>query len=126
MNAPTPEQIAKLPKWAQDHIKNLDRRMVVAERTLKEYQDAQTPSPVFYDDLLCVGEGGPKHVRRFVQTRRISIVNDGIRVDVMVRGDGDKGVEVSWGDDGRLCREVAMVPISFQKMKILTKEDMRA
>lgn len=124
MNTPTPEQIAKLPKWAQEHIADLDRRMVVAERSLKEYEDAQTPSEFFYDDLLCIGGKSPQNVRRYVQTHRISIVRDGIRADVLLRHD-EPGIEISWGDEHRGCREVAMIPTSFQKIKLLSKDKMR-
>lgn len=124
MNAPTPEQLEKLPKWAQEHIKDLNRRMVIAERTLKEYQDAQTPSEFFYDDYLCIGGGSPQHARRYVQTHKISVVKDGVRADVLLRHD-EPGIEISWGDEKRTCREVALVPTSFQKIKLVTKDHIR-
>ncbi len=123
-NTPTAEKIAKLPKWAQEHIANLDRRMELAERKLKEFEDAQTPSEFFYDDYVCVGDGSPPNVRRYVQTHKISVVRDGVRVDIMLRLD-EKGIEISWGDEFRGCREIAMVPTSFQKIKLVKKEDIR-
>lgn len=124
MNIPTQEQIAKLPKWAQEHIENLDRRVVVSERALKEFTDTQTESAFFYDDYLCIGEGTPKFVRKYIQTYKISVVRDGIQVDVLLRQD-DPGIEIGWGGTNHAMKEVAMVPISFQKVKIVPKEKMR-
>ena len=121
---PTPEQIAKLPKWAQEHIEGLDRRVVIAERTLKEYGDTQTESPFFYDDYLCIGGGSPQFARKYIQTHKVSVVKDGVRVDVLLRMD-EKGIEISWGDEDRTCREVAMIPTSFQKIKLVQKEHIR-
>lgn len=125
MNAPTPEQIAKLPKWAQERIADLERRTATAELVLKEFQDAQTPSPIFYDDLVCIGSGGPQFVRRYVQSSRVSIVRDGVRADVLLRADGDTGIEISWGDEKRGVSQVAMVPLSFQKVVLLSKAQLR-
>ena len=44
MNIPTQEQIEKLPRWAREYIRGLERRTVIAERTLLEFCDNQTPS----------------------------------------------------------------------------------
>jgi len=124
MNIPTPEQLEKLPKWAQEYIKDLDRRMVVSERTLKEYTDTQTPAEFFIDDLVCIGEGSPKFMRKFIQTNKMSVLRDGVRVDILLRHD-EKGIEIGWSDEQRGCREIAMIPTSFQKIKLVQKEDIR-
>lgn len=121
---PTAEQISKLPKWAQEHIESLDRRVVIAERTLKEYHDTQTPSEFFYDDYLCIGGGSPTFARKYIQTHKISVVRHGVRADILLRME-DKGIEISWSDEDRTCREIAMVPTSFQKIKLVKKEDIR-
>lgn len=44
---PTPEQIAKLPKWAELWIADCERRCNEAETRLKEYLDNQTLSHVY-------------------------------------------------------------------------------
>lgn len=46
MNTPTPEQIAKLPKWAQDYIRALRHQLSDAVGTL----DDAAPSDVFYTE----------------------------------------------------------------------------
>ena len=124
MNSPTPEQIAKLPKWAQEYIEDLSRRTEIAGRALKEYTDSQTPSPFFFDDFLPVGGESPQFSRTYVQTHKICVVKDGVRVDVLLRDD-EPGIEVSWGDEKRGMRETPMIPISYQKIKILPKDQLR-
>ena len=125
METLTPEQIAKLPKWAQIHIANLDRRVVLSERALKEYQDGQTPSPFFYEDFLCVGGGPPKHTTTYIQTHKVSVIHEGVRADIMLRLD-EPCIQIGWGDEHRGCREVAMIPTSFQQIKLLQKNRMRS
>ncbi len=124
MNIPTPEQIAKLPKWAQEYIENLDRRVVIAERELKKMQDSQTPSEFYIDDVLCIGEGTPQHARRYVQTHKMTVEHDGVKLTILLRQD-EKGIDLQWNNTSRLMSEVAMVPLSFNKVKIVAKEFMR-
>lgn len=121
---PTTEQIATLPKWAQEHIKSLDRRVVISERTLQEYCDTQTKSPFFYEELLCFGGETPQFVRKYIQTYGISVIRDGVRVDILLRHD-ESGIEVSWGSDDRLIWEIPMIPVSHQKIKIVPRDKLR-
>lgn len=46
---PTPEQLAKLPKWARDHIALLTMKMTEAEQRL-EARQSQEPTRVFVPD----------------------------------------------------------------------------
>ena len=124
MNIPTPEQISKLPKWAQEYVRDLERRSTIAERTLKEYTDAQTPSEFYIDDLLCIGPGGPQSGRQYVQTHKISVERDGVKLDVLLRMD-TPGIDLSWCSSTRLMEEVAMIPLSFNKVKLVPKDKMR-
>ncbi len=41
------EQTAKLPKWAQAHIADCERRCEDAESKLKDYLDSQSPSLIY-------------------------------------------------------------------------------
>ena len=122
-NTPTPEKIAKLPKWAQEHITDLERRQKAAETHFREHIDSQTPSDIFYDEYVGVGEHSDNFTR-YVQTNRITIKHDGVRLDILLRPE-DKGIELQWDDENRRCREIAMVPTSFQKVKLIRKEDIR-
>lgn len=121
---PTPEQIAKLPKWAQEHIQSLDRRMATAERALNEHLDSQTPSEFFIEDFLCVGGGSPQFVKKYIQAHKVCVERDGVKLTILLRQD-EKGLDLQWHSTNRLMNEVALVPISFNKVKIVSKECMR-
>ena len=114
----TTEQKSKLPKWAQEHIEDLDQRAVIAERTLKEIRNNQTPSEFFVE-----GWDG-KLERHYVKTHKISVEREGVHVDILLRLD-NPGVDVSFWSTNRLCREIAMVPTGFNQVRIMTKEQMR-
>ena len=120
---PTPEQIAKLPKWAQERMEDLERRTRVAERALKENLDAQTPSEFYVEEYLSTGEGSDKHVRRYIQTYKMAVEHDGVKLTILLRQD-EKGIDLQWNSN-RLMNEVALVPLSFNKVKIVAKEFMR-
>jgi len=122
MNAtPTPEQIEKLPKWAQEHIKDLDRRAFVSERSLREYRDSLTPSEFFveeYDADL------KKMVRKYVQTNKIAVERNKIHLEIILRQD-ENGIDVTWWSEDRLTREIALVPKGFNSISIVGKDQMR-
>lgn len=122
---PTPEQMAKLPRWAQEHINEITRQREVAIKALNEWTDAQTPAPFFFDDMQCTGEKtGPTDRRRYVQTHRMIVEHKGVRLDIALRQDGD-GIDLQWDTPGRSCRMVACVPRTFQGMELVAKENMR-
>lgn len=127
---PTPEQIAKLPKWAQDEIKSLARQRDAAIRALNEYVDNQTESPFYTEDNECTGEqSGPTNRRRYIQAHKIEVQWRGVylRVDANDFGQSGHGIRIQWsGGDGRLTgREVAFIPGSYQQARLVAKEDMR-
>ena len=121
---PTPEQIAKLPKWAQERIADLERRTRVAEAAVKNYLDSQTPSEFYVEEYVSTGEGSDKHVKRFVQTYKMAVEHDGVKLTILLRQD-EKGIDLQWNSTNRLMNEVALVPLSFNKVKIVAKEFMR-
>jgi hypothetical protein len=122
------DKIAKLPKWAQDMFRDLQREREVAIRALNEWTDNQTPSPVFIDELECLGEektergSPPSRKRRYVQTHRIQIEWAGVVLDVHLR---DEGIALQWGTLDRSMAEVSMVPRSYQQVTLMTKDKMR-
>lgn len=85
-NVPAKAQVAKLPVWAQDYIKRLESERDSAVTKLLEFNDEQTPTGVFIQDHVCIGEGtngrsddpekkgGPTFVRRYLQTKRVQFV----------------------------------------------------
>ena len=123
MNA-TPEQMAKLPKWAQEHINDLARRVEMAERILQQYKDNQTPSEFFYDDYQCIGLGTPQHARRYVQTYKMTVARDGIQADILLRQD-DPGIEISFSFVERVTTHVPVVMSGFNQIRIIPKDKLR-
>lgn len=122
-NTPTAEQIAKLPKWARDHIRDIERERDVAVRELNNHLDGQSKSPFYIDDMVCTGEEeGPTIKRCYVQTHNISVESGGIHLDVYAREDC---IEMSWGNGKYSCAEVALIPESFQRARIKTAEACR-
>jgi hypothetical protein len=125
MTTPTPEQLAKLPKWAQEHIQHLDKRCIIAERALLDYTNTQTPSSMFYDELVCIGDGPPTLMRKYVQTKKMSIIHDKVRIDVQIRAPEKAGVEISWSGANYSGDEIPMIPTSYQTVKIIPKDKLR-
>ena len=124
MNIPTPDQVEKLPKWAQEYIKDLDRRVVIAERTLNKYVDSQTPSNVYYEDMVCVGGGSPEFKTKYIQTSRMTFEHEGVQLDIYLRP--QDGINLQWSTPKQLgSGEVAMIPVCFNKVRLVSKENMR-
>lgn len=122
--------LSKLPKWAQEHIATLERERDVAIRELNEWVDSQTPSPIYIDEMVCTGETkGTTTKRRYVQTRRLTIEYAGVELDVFLApehdGSRDFGIHLSFSTPDHSLGQVAMIPISFQQVVLIAKENMR-
>lgn len=118
----TGTMIVKLPKWAQEHIKKLERERDVAIRSLNEYVDGQTESAIYYDDLISTGEErGPSNKRVYIQTHGIEIKHNGVHLSLLLR----ENIELRCEDLNRGMNFVAFVPTSFNAMSIVSKENMR-
>lgn len=46
----TPEQRAKLPKWAQEHIQDLERKLLQKDALIADYRKENPISSVWYRD----------------------------------------------------------------------------
>jgi len=124
---PTLEQIGKLPKWAQGHIKILERERASAVRALNEFCDNQKPSPFYIEDWVCTGERqGPSTKRIYLQTRSISVKWAGVDLRLCVNDKGGMhrhGIGLQWqSSDGR--HHVSMVPVSYQSIELVDVENL--
>jgi hypothetical protein len=107
--------VSKLPKWAQDRIRDLERERDTAVTALREAEDAQTPSRIWYDDYHCLGERqGPSSVRHYVQTRRVTFQM------------GQREVTVGYDNHANLYlnadRGLFFTPIAHNKIEIYAEE----
>lgn len=90
---PTTEQIAKLPKWAQDHIARIERRRADAVRQLEEYCDTVTPSPIKFDNWRINDGEKVKYIQadeitfQLAERRSISVRIDEGQLRLMGTGD---------------------------------------
>lgn len=120
---PSPEQIAKLPKWAQDHIARIERQMHGAKDARDKYLDEQTPSQFYIgyqsDDLK---------KRRYIQADSIVCEFAGIRLAIEAHNYGNtskNAIRLKWETPNRSLEAIAMVPDSYQSVQLIAKENMR-
>ena len=91
---------------------------------MKEYLDAQTPSEFYVEEYVSTGEGSDKHVQRYIQTYKMAVEHGSVKLTILLRQD-EKGIELQWNSTNRLMNEVALVALSFNKVKIVARESMR-
>lgn len=119
------DKTAKLPVWAQDYIRKIEREREVAVKALNDYTDESTPSPFYVDELESTGEqAGPSIKRRYIQTHKIAVEWKGVLLEVYLRPD-EYGIQLGWSDTGRELKHVALVPESFNGAQLITKQNMR-
>ena len=119
------ENLSKLPKWAQKEFENLQRERDIAVRALREYTDSQTESPFFIDELESTGDtdgSGPASYTRYVQTHKISVKHGGVLLDIYLR---DNNIELQWNNYERHFEDIAFIPESYQKARLVHPDNMR-
>lgn len=112
----TDARIAKLPKWAQEHIVKLGRRADEAEKTLSGYEDDQTPSKVWHGDL----RNDSKH---FVQTSRITVEHADVILEVNMYE--DDRIRLSWRPSGEGYHhgDICFIPSSYQQARLVNPKN---
>lgn len=123
----SPEQLAKLPKWAQEEFKTLERERDIAVRELNQWVDNQTPSNIKIHEHVPIGPGGPKRMTRFIQGYCVEFEHAGVWVEVTLPywDAREKYITLKWGKEQIACDEVAFIPYSHQSARIVAKENMR-
>ncbi len=76
---PTPEQIAKLPKWAGQWVQQCERQCNDAEVRLKEYLDNQSQSLIYTRNGLTE--------KSYIQDDRVSFQLKGGEITIALRDD---------------------------------------
>ena len=105
---------SKLPKWAQEHIRDLERQRDTAVKSLKEWTDSQTPSAFSVDELVCTASP-PELYRRYIQGHQMDINHAGMLARIMLR---DDTIEISYGPEDRAIGDVVLQPYSFQQVRL--------
>lgn len=126
---PTPEQIAKLPQWAQKYISNLQHEAKRDRELAKNITDTQTPSPVYVPDYsLCPGP----EIQRFVSMEHASeVVFDHAKIHLRVRlcteddSQRDFGIELKWGKNIDLRSKVGLYPRGYNTIMLINPKNLR-
>jgi len=125
---PTPEQLAKLPKWAQQHIEDIERSLKAAQTRMANMDDQQTPSPVYIEEWP-----ENKIVRRYVQVpySHVTIKHAGVHLDIYLAREKDAqwlyGIELTYAGEVRNLTgcEVAIIPRSVNTIQLVNMKYMR-
>jgi len=117
LNQPTPKQLARLPKWAQEHIADLDRQRRVAIRALERFQDSNEPTPVSYEEFENL-DGAPQFFKRYIDTHCVEFTKNGVTLTVTLLDD-TRGIALSWGPEGgHGLGDMCFTPTSYQQARI--------
>ena len=118
MNDP---RFEKLPKWAQEYIRDLENQRDAAVRALNDFQDRSSPSPIYIEDHPCTGEdAGPSFKRAYLQTHKVFFEYAGVELCVTT---WDNEIRLDWNGHG--SKETAFIPSSRQQARLVSKENMR-
>lgn len=112
---PSNEQIEKLPKWAQERIRDLERERELSVRKLNEFVDGQTESRIWVDDLVCTGEqSGPTSKRHYIQSHKITVMVGKTEVHVGLDLDDSSKLGINCGG-----RTMIFQPVASNSIKII-------
>lgn len=110
--------IDKLPKWAKEHISNLERSRDAAVRALRDYTDDQTPAPFSVSDYVSDNlSGGPTFHKRYVQTHTMEVNHAGVELRIVLR---DGCIDLQWNaEDDRQRDLMVMQPRSMNSVWLM-------
>ena len=144
---PEQSKIDKLPTWAKEYLKVLERERATAIRVMKEHIDNEKESEFSIesfssvkerlqaimqniidndDSFECLGEErGPSMRQRYIQHHGSININ---AFDISMRiylNEQRKSIEIQYEDATRACKEVAMVPSSYQQVHIINVKNLK-
>ena len=117
---PTPEQIERLPKWAQAHIEQLDRQRRDAITALARFQDSDEPTMISYQRNEHL-DGDLQTLTRYLNTHQVQFTRDGVTLTVTLPyyDDNEHGIKLSWGPEGSHgLGDMCFTPTSYQQARI--------
>jgi hypothetical protein len=120
------ERFDRLPQWVQNYIVGLARERDEAVAKLDQLVDGQTKSAFYHDEYVTIKDnreakvdgsivGGPRHVRTYFQSRRITCEHGGVMVDIAPKHDdwhGRNGISIRVSVSGKSSDVPAVSPDS--------------
>lgn len=124
---PTPEQTAKLPKWAQEHIQSIERERDNAIAVKNKMVDDQTPTSIYVDDWMA-----HPRVKRYVQCKHnnLTIEHAGVKAEILLArsDDGQRlfGIEIVYSSNVRSLsfNPVALMPRGHGCIQLVHKDNL--
>lgn len=104
---PTKEQLAKLPKWAQEHIKAVTHQRDTVACKLDRLCDSQTRSNIWTEDFKC---------RQYIQGHTVEFDFQGVSLNVNLST--GRGLELAWKPSGDVIGALCFIPTSYQRAQI--------
>lgn len=127
MNTPTQEQISKLPKWAQEHIRDLTSQRDNEQNAKRRLLEQQQVSPFYVDEWY-----SDKPYKRYICApgRQIEVEHAGVKLGVFLASEDDNqrpyGIELKYSAIGdAIGRGVAIVPSGFSTINLQAASNIR-
>lgn len=113
---PTLEQIAKLPKWAREHIEHLARRADDTQTMIHQILDDQTKSKISTD----IYADGAFCKVYFNASEQLHIEHAGVFLKVNLRT--EDRIELQWSTHEFGLGDCCFIPSSYQQARLVHPE----
>jgi len=112
------ERLAKLPKWAQQRISDLERHVEKCEDALAQFEHTQTKSKVFYDF-----QTQTTRYRSYVPADKITFEHADVILEVSLHE--DDRINLSWRPSGRGYNlgDICFIPHAFQQARLVNPKN---
>lgn len=114
--------LAKLPKYAQNYIRCVERERDEAIEKCNRLTDHQTKSNIWVEDYGVRGN----RCREYVQGDSVVIQNGDVSLRVSARR--PESIELSWceGDELYGIGDVALIPTAYQQARLVNCKNMHS
>ncbi len=110
----TPDRVAKLPKWAQDHITDLERTADRATARLEQYVNENQEGKIVVSDYT----NGDHHDVK-IPAEKVTFVHAGVWLQVKVYSENQ--IDLSWGPGHSMAAmgDVCFIPTAYQQARLV-------
>jgi hypothetical protein len=114
--------ISKLPKWAQERIRDLERQRIAAVEALDAFEAAHATGPVTVNQMVCDKNGGPSIRKVRFDAHWLVIEHAGVELNITLAADE---IRLGYSQAGRVSvSAVYFQPTSFQQFKLKSKMEL--
>lgn len=113
----TEQQLDRLPKYAQEYIKDLERTVETAEAKLDQYVNVNNHGSFAVQELVCLTEN--RSLERKIDAYRMRVEHADIHLEVSIGHDDCIDLRWTAGSDRYGLGDVAFIPTSYQNAKLI-------